>query len=445
MTPPRVIRIFLASSITELKDERNQLDQYLSGADIQNMFLHDNVIIQLVRCEDIYSGSDGKTAPQEILNQRLRECEMSLFLFKTKAGPRTIREFEVAKALQKEGKHTMYVYCKNIPEEDRSAELRQIINRMDDEGPDWYSFASVGDVKAEFIKGLLQYEHQLLVSLGERFEASAGSTQFWSQMERIEKSGEESLKRYEFHKKHESRSQEDVHQAIGELISQVGTIFEDSSKTIADKIYRTVEVYRKADRWASETDYDKKKYNQLLFEFAGFLYDYGLYDEAETVYLRQITLVETLYGTSHEATATSYNNIGIVYKAQGDYPKALEYYDKALSIKERVLGKDHPSTATSYNNIGLVYQSQGDYPKALEYYGKALSIDERFLGKDHPSTAIDYNNIGGVYIAQGDYPKALEYLEKAFSIVDAKLGSEHPYTKSTRNSIDTVKAAMGEG
>ena len=487
MTPPRVIRIFLASSITELKDERNQLDQYLSGADIQNMFLHDNVIIQMVRCEDIYSGSDGKTAPQEILNQRLRECEISLFLFKTKAGSRTIQEFEVAKALQKEGKHTMYVYCKNIPEEDRSAELRQIINRMDDEGPDWYSFDSVGDVKAEFIKGLLQYEHRLLVSLGERFEVAPGSTQFWSQMERIEKSGEDSLKRYAFHKKHESQSQEDVHQAIGKLMSQVGTIFEDSSKTIADKIYRTVEVYRKADRWASETDYDKEKYNQLLFEFAGFLYDYGLYDEAETVYLRQITLVETLYGTSHEATATSYNNIGIVYKAQGDYPKALEYYgkalsiiervlgkdhpstaidynnigsvyddqgdypkaleyyDKALSIKERVLGKDHPSTAISYNNIGGVYYAQGDYPKALEYYGKALSIDERFLGKDHPSTAIDYNNIGGVYNAQGYYPKALEYLEKAFSIVDAKLGSEHPYTKSTRNLIDTVKAAMGEG
>ena len=402
MTHLRVIRIFLASSITELKEERNKLGEYLSGADIQNLFLHDHVVIQLVRCEDIYSGSDGKTDPQELLNRRLRECEMSVFLFKTKAGPRTVQEFEVAKTLQKEGKHTMYVYCKSIPWENRSPELKQIIQRLDDEGPDWDSFESVGDVKAAFIKGLLKYEHGLLVSLGERFEESAGATQFWSQMERIEKSGEDSLKRYAFHKKHEIRSQKDVHQAIGELVSQVGTIMEDSSKTIADKIFRTHEVYQKADRWASETEYDQKQHCQLLFDYARFLYDYGLYDDATRIYLRQITLAEALYGASHETTATSYNNIGLVYKAQGDYAKALEYYGKALSIKESVLGEDHPSTATSYNNIGLVYK------------------------------------------AQGEYAKALEYLEKALAIFNAKLGSEHPNAKSARNNIEAIKASMGE-
>ena len=444
MTPLRVIRIFLASSITELKEERNKLGEYLSGADIQNLFLHDNVVIQLVRCEDIYSGSDGKTDPQELLNRRLRECEMSVFLFKTKAGPRTVQEFEVAKNLQKEGKHTMYVYCKNIPSEDRSPELKQIIQRLDEEGPDWDSFESVGDVKAAFIKGLLKYEHGLLVSLGERFEESAGATQFWSQMERIEKSGEGSLKRYAFHKELESRSQKDVHQAIGELVSQVGTIMEDSSKTIADKIFRTHEVYQKADRWADETDYDQKLYSKLLFDYAGFLYDYGLYDEAAAIYLRQITLAEALYGPSHETTATSYNNIGCVYKAQGDYAKALEYSGKALSIKERVLGKDHPSTATDYNNIGGVYYDKGDYAKALEYYGKALSIDEKVLGKDHPSTAIDYNNIGGVYKSQGDYAKALEYYGKALSVHEKVLGKDHPSTATSYNNIGSVYDDKGD-
>ena len=360
MTHLRVIRIFLASSITELKEERNKLGEYLSGADIQNLFLHDNVVIQLVRCEDIYSGSDGKTDPQELLNRRLRECEMSVFLFKTKAGPRTVQEFEVAKALQKEGRHTMYVYCKNIPPEDRSPELKRIIQRLDEEGPDWDSFESVGDVKAAFIRGLLKYEHGLLVSLGERFEESAGATQFWSQMERIEKSGEDSLKRYAFHKKHEIRSQKDVHQAIGELVSQVGTIMEDSSKTIADKIFRTHEVYLKADRWASETEYDQKQHCQLLFDYARFLYDYGLYDDATRIYLRQITLAEALYGASHKTTATSYNNIGLVYKAQGDYAKALEYLEKALVVFNAKLGSEHPNTKKARDKMEAIKASMGE-------------------------------------------------------------------------------------
>ena len=57
-----------------------------------------------------------------------------------------------------------------------------------------------------------------------------------------------------------------------------------------------------------------------------------------------------------------------------------------MDVKEKVLGKEHPSTATSYNNIGLTYNKQGNYPKALEYYQKALNILEKVLGPDHPNT-----------------------------------------------------------
>ncbi|TQV61534.1 MAG: tetratricopeptide repeat protein [Sulfurovum sp.] len=60
------------------------------------------------------------------------------------------------------------------------------------------------------------------------------------------------------------------------------------------------------------------------------------------------------------------NQIGSLNNYLADYPKALEYYQKSLTIKEKVLGLEHPKTSTSYNNIGLVYKSMGDYPKALE-------------------------------------------------------------------------------
>ena len=443
MATSRIIRIFLASSITELKSERDNLSQYLAGADIQNMFLHDNVIIQLIRSEDVYSGGNGEPA-QELLNQRLRECEMSVFLFKTKAGERTREEFDVAKELQKAGQHTMYVFCQKVPEKKRSEELKQILQRLDDEGPDRVAFESIGDVKATFIRGLLKYEHELLVSLGERYEVSPKSTQFWSEKERTEKAGDEPLKQYEFHKKHEGKFKKEVHQAIEELLSQVGTIMEDTSKTIADKIYRTKEIYQKADLWASKTDYDKEKYSHLLFDYASFLYDYGMYNDAENVYLRQIPLAEELYGKEHENTATSYNNIGEVYRAQGAYPKALEYLKKALAIREKVLGKEHPDTASTYNNIGAVYYAQGDYPQALEYYGNALAIREKVLGKEHPDTASSYNNIGSVYKKQGDYPQALEYYGRALAIVEKVLGKEHPYTAISYNNIGSVYYQWGK-
>jgi len=68
-----------------------------------------------------------------------------------------------------------------------------------------------------------------------------------------------------------------------------------------------------------------------------------------------------------------------------------------------VLGPDHPDTATSYNNIGDVYDAKGDYENALVEYRKALEIQLKVLGPDHPDTATSYNNIGAVYDAKGDY------------------------------------------
>ena len=42
---------------------------------------------------------------------------------------------------------------------------------------------------------------------------------------------------------------------------------------------------------------------------------------------------------------------------------------------------EHPDTATTYNNMAIVYDNQGQYDKALDCYGKALAIKEK-VGTD---------------------------------------------------------------
>ncbi len=271
----------------------------------------------------------------------------------------------------------------------------------------------------------------------------AGANAILKEIE-IEAEREGHLEHFERQKNISDKAQEVVHQDIYAFQLQAKTEMADVKIPIQERITRVAEIYAKADDWASRSDYDKEKYAKLLFDYASFLDDYAHYDEAIKIYQRQIALSEDIYDKDSTDTATSYNNIGLVYMNQGDYDKALEFYFKALVIDEKVLGTEHSDTATSYNNIAGVYYSKGDYDKALEYFFKALEIDEKVLGTEHSDTATSYNNIGSVYMNQGDYDKALEYYFKALDIVRKVLGELHPYTASTYNNIGLVYMNQGE-
>ena len=241
-----------------------------------------------------------------------------------------------------------------------------------------------------------------------------------------------------------NQQRELVHQDIEAFLLQAKTVMAEVKTPIKERISQAQAIYAKADQWAKESALPDEKHVRLLNDYSEFLKDYGLYKEAELVYLWLISLCEKLYGKEHADTAQSYNNIGVIYYNQGNYAKALEYHEKALDIRERVLGPNHPDTAQSYNNIGLVYYNQGDYAKALEYYGKALDIYERVLGTDHPDTAAAYCNIALVYHGQGDYTKALEYHRKALDISERVLGPNHPDTARSYINIGVVYKRQGD-
>ncbi|RUM58030.1 MAG: tetratricopeptide repeat protein [Persephonella sp.] len=65
---------------------------------------------------------------------------------------------------------------------------------------------------------------------------------------------------------------------------------------------------------------------------------------------------------------------------------------KALKIRKKELDENHPHLANSYNNLGLLYKDEGDYEKAEEFYLKALRIVEKVLGENHPNRKIVRKN-----------------------------------------------------
>ena len=140
---------------------------------------------------------------------------------------------------------------------------------------------------------------------------------------------------------------------------------------------------------------------------------------------------------------------------QGDFTKSLEISKDLLKQTESHFGKDHPATASAYNNIGLMQKLLGDFIEARKHYNQAMRIYGKVVGRDHASYAMTLHNLGALSKSQVHFDTslkaterlslvetALEHFEEAWIIRKAELGKEHPYTVATRSSYGSTLAAQ---
>ena len=120
-------------------------------------------------------------------------------------------------------------------------------------------------------------------------------------------------------------------------------------------------------------------------------------------------------GAEHPSLASSYNNIGFLWKSKGEYDKALDYYEKCLIIELKTLGDKHPSVASSYNNIGDCLKNLEKYVLAIDVFNKGLSIQKvgGFPFK-----------IAQCYEALDQFEEALSYYIQSAEIRKERLGLE---------------------
>mmetsp|Transcript_17195 Transcript_17195/g.26616 ORF Transcript_17195/g.26616 Transcript_17195/m.26616 type:complete len:502 (-) Transcript_17195:1193-2698(-) len=144
-----------------------------------------------------------------------------------------------------------------------------------------------------------------------------------------------------------------------------------------------------------------------------------------------------------------------LHHQHGQYAAALDSSKLLLDKTERWFGKDHPATATAYNNIGLMSKLVGDFKVARTNFYEALRIYERVVGKDHSSYAAALHNLGNLNRSQVYLDEtvtamerlklnedAIEYLEEAYQIRKLELGDEHPHTVASRSNLGSTIATQ---
>jgi two-component sensor histidine kinase/Tfp pilus assembly protein PilF len=207
---------------------------------------------------------------------------------------------------------------------------------------------------------------------------------------------------------------------IDSLLHLLPSDKEDTQKVIHE--YSLCREYSKVGEYNKGLDHGKSALSLALsldykkgiaqaYNNIGVIYWYqGNYPSALKRHFAALEVREQL--KDQKGIAQSYNNIGLVYKEEGAMGDALKNYTAALEIFTAL--KDPYSIATCYSNIGIIQKSQGHYPEALQNYQAALSLRQTL--HDQWGIAQSYNNIGNIYNNEGDYDSALESYRAALVI-----------------------------
>lgn len=139
----------------------------------------------------------------------------------------------------------------------------------------------------------------------------------------------------------------------------------------------------------------------------------------------------------------------------GNYRKALEDSRELLKQTRDHFGDEHPATASAFNNLGLMQKLLGDFDEARKAYKTALGIYKRVVGTDHASYASILHNLGTLNQSQLHLDASLratdrltlleqsvEWLSAAYRIRNDELGPEHPHTVASRSSWGSATASQ---
>ncbi len=210
---------------------------------------------------------------------------------------------------------------------------------------------------------------------------------------------------------------------LGVSYYQIGSFHDDK-----DEYILSMEFYAKAmelwDELLSKPNSNKLQTVSIKIKKANTLGNIGIvyrkqanFSKALDYYFQALKLDEEL-GIKKEIS-TDLGNIGIVYHKLKNYPKTLYYYERALKMDEELENK--AGVARHLGNIGGVYGEQKNYAKALSCYFDALKITQQLKYK--PGVARNLANIGNIYYERKNYPEALEFLLKSLKIKE-ELGSK---------------------
>ena len=150
-------KIFLSSSITEFKSERDSIGNYIRMLN-QEVFMAQGIYLWLLQCED-YSKAVGTERKQDRYNRDIADSDYFYALIGEKAGERTVEELDMAlEGFRQRGIPKVYTYFKSFAGSiSRDPSVSELMSRIETEmGHDCSRFTELDSVKLDMLIEILR-------------------------------------------------------------------------------------------------------------------------------------------------------------------------------------------------------------------------------------------------------------------------------------------------
>jgi tetratricopeptide (TPR) repeat protein len=186
----------------------------------------------------------------------------------------------------------------------------------------------------------------------------------------------------------------------------------------------------------------------------------GRFAEAEPMYLKSLAVRESVLAAKYPELAqggdgyakpfsgdrtvplhvsTSLNNLAEMYRAQARFAEAEPLYLRSMRIREHVAGPESAEFGSALNNIAVMYFERGQFEESEAAHLRALSIREKALGSDSPQLAVTLNNLATLYLSRDRFEDASHYAERSVAILEQQTPESPNFAASLNNLADVYR------
>lgn len=457
------IKVFLASS-EELKYDRLAFSDLIRKLD--NIYEKRGIRIKLFQWEDFDAAYNDKRKQDEY-NEYIKQSDLFLALFRTKAGKFTVEEFELARDEHREkGLPKPHVYCRDLEQgETEDATLSEFKQRLFDEMGHFFArYKNEDGLNLHFVMQLQLFENSrseqvetdgnLITFCGEPI-AKTDNIDFFAKnkdfirmredlkdlnadiedlrLRQASAPEDENLKNRIQEKQNKRNAlQEEFEHYRKQILRIERQIIELQGQEINEAVKRAMEAFaegevNKADIILSEATQGVSQRREEYIEHkkTGEQMRKNLLADIDALLLKAETVLTNTEKTIEERISEAMNAYQEADKTAKEIDCPAEKYLELLS------------------KYGIFLDDYAYYEEAVEVNLRFIQLSEETNGQND-TTADAYNNIGIVYQNLGDYDKALEYYFKALEITKDVLGEKHRDTAMSYNNIGAVYDDLGD-